>query len=454
MVLLIFTNTGCNSKKVFYPKPPISGATLSPTNTVTPRPSPFPSPTATSTPTQNPKPEFPDAGTMRGEHLTASVSKKWMETVGIKSVSLDPEILEQLYQTMLVHWASTLSSSEKNSKIQFFDKYYRCDEWDMFNFFNFLQHNPDSHLVNALNAYKVNSNKLDRFNYVFDFGQGVTGEVKGIAIFALANEHEYKFIEQELINQNTTFAYQYGVHFDDKALIYFDPESILQIYAWDGSIIEKQYTKESVDGSFALLSDLFLYPLVNGGVSIEHVFEHRTKLLNECRGYAIHEALGCENYYCNITGKEPSNFVIAHSSGKTYKPENQKSETLILTPTPVIITASNNPVYFEDYSIVFSNVEIVDVGNNPFGLSSNKAVSIFFADTKNDQQRLFAYSQQNIYFTDGFGNKIENIVVQSVPPQKGTFYYRYIVYISQPSDYYYLHLFYPEGEVTVVFTIP
>lgn len=49
--------------------------------TITPSPSSTPAPTIT--PTEDPKPVFPEDGTMRSEHLTASLSKRWMDLAGI-----------------------------------------------------------------------------------------------------------------------------------------------------------------------------------------------------------------------------------------------------------------------------------------------------------------------------------------------------------------------------------
>lgn len=422
------------------------------TATTTPMPSPthYPTATPTITPTESPEPIFPEEGTMRSEHLTAALSRKWMEIAGISEVKLDPDILEQIYQVMVVHWASSLASFSNKSAVKSFTEKFLCDVSDPETYFNFLLTLPKAHLQNALEAYRYNAQQSEPFDYTFDFGQGVVGRVDTIDIKVVGTEQEYKYVENELKDQGIIYVNIFGRYTDDRAMFYFGAQNDLHVYSWDGNPYKMKHLDIAEDRSYALFADLFYYTQVNGGVSI--IRTHDRTHITECGGYSMHEALGCVDYYCNQSGLNPSNFVITLSNGNTIAPPDGMRETIINTPTPKLITASKYPIEMYDYTIVFSNVEILDVGSNPLGLASNLALSLVFTDAHGDTQKLRDFSQLPVWFTDASGNKQENKILQTLDPQNGTHYFRWIVYITEPSEAYYLHVKFPTGEEIVDFS--
>lgn len=423
--------------------------------TITQTNPPHPTGITTITPTEDPAPVFPESGTMRSEHLTVSLSQRWMELAEIREVSLDPKILEQVYQVMVVHWAASLASFSNDAEVLAFTDHYVCDVDDRGSGFNFSVDLPKAHLKNAQQAYKLNSQKGDPFDYSFDFGQGVFGTVEAIEIKALANQQEYQYIEQQLKQQEEKFVNVYGRDdgtrkSDDKAMFFYDTHNVLHVYTWDGNPHQKKYLDLSQDRSYALFADLFFYTQVNGGVAILRTNDRR--YTPQCAGYSLHEALGCVDYYCNQSGRIPSNFIITLTNGKTISPPAINSESVILTPVPKVIQASNKPIDIYYYSIYFSNVDILDVGSNPLGLDSNLALSIIFTEPYGDNQKLREFSQLPVWFADESGSVIENVLVQRLEPQNGMNYYRWIVYIDDPSKAYFLHAMFPTGEEIVDFS--
>lgn len=204
-IILFFTLVSCSNQfprsENFSPESvPASTQTLTPHPTIIP----------TITPTEDPAPIFPETGTMRSEHLTASLSKRWMENAGISEVKLAPEILEQIYQVLVVHWASSLASFSNNLTVKRFTDYYLCDANFRILGFDFSIDLPKAHLQNALEAFESNSQAQDPFDYSFDFGQGVTGKAEYIDIKVLGNQHEYKYIEKQLTDQEINFVNIYG----------------------------------------------------------------------------------------------------------------------------------------------------------------------------------------------------------------------------------------------------
>lgn len=439
---------------------PLRTNTYSPnlTNFFTITPSPSSTPAPTITPTEDPKPEFPEDGTMRSEHLTASVSQRWMDLAGIEKVTLDPEILEQVYKVMLVHWAASLASINNDIAVKSFTDHYLCDSryrWPLG--FDFSIDLPKAHLTNVLDAYEHNLQTNNSFNYSFDFDQGVSGTVESIEIKALATQQEFDYIEKLLRDQGMNYIFIYGGDNlrgtrkeDDIAIFYFNPSNVLHVYTWDGNPYHKKYLDISADRSYALFSDLFFYTQVNGGVSIIRTKQRR--FIPQCAGYSMHEALGCVDYFCNQSGKTPSNFVITLSNGETIAPLIKNNEMLIMTPTPRVIQASNIPIDIYDSSIYFSNVEIVDVGTNPKGSGSSLALSIIFTEVNGDYQLLREFSQLPIWFTDDTGQKFEDVFVQNLEPQNGSSYFQWIVYVTNPSKKYYMHAIFPSGEEIVEFS--
>ena len=233
-------------------------------------------------------------------------------------------------------------------------------------------------------------------------------------------------------------------------MLYFKPENILHVYAWNGDTYQTKNLDITADRSYLLFTDLFFYPFVNGGVSI--IRTHDRRFIPQCAGYAMHEALGCVEYFCNQSGGIPSKFEIMLSNGEVFAPPAIYTESIILTPIPKIIPASNLPINIYDYSIYFSNVEIIDVGTNPLGLASNLALSIVFTEANGDEQKLREFSQLPVWFTDETGNTIKNVILQTLEPQNGTIYFRWILYITNPSKAYYLHARFPTGEEIVDFS--
>jgi len=95
-----------------------------------------------------------------------------------------------------------------------------------------------------------------------------------------------------------------------------------------------------------------------------------------------------------------------------------------------------------DFNIVLHDVQITDIGWNPFGLDSNLALVVNVTETTGKLDELSAI---DVWFTDNQGNKLANQATEKGVDLTGTPTFSWNLWVSNTADGYFIH--FPTGEV-------
>ena len=263
--------------------------TITPTGTATPSPTSAENATPTSTPTVTPTATsevekiedlFPTEWLMESENLKVKISIELMNVLNLKSVEVDPSIMENVRKLILSRWSWKLSQADKeNSKL---DPFRDLDQKD----------------GNAMkNAFDSNAALGDKgFNYEFNFGRGAQSEdVVGIVDkFEIRTVSSYYKSWEGLTKQLRENGINYRIMSTPNgksSLVYFDKTGIFQIIQQDRD--DKRYP-EFVPNWLILQLTL---PQVNG----EYVIGEETANNGSVSDpVAIFDEFGCGegNDYC------------------------------------------------------------------------------------------------------------------------------------------------------------
>ena len=150
-----------------------------------------------------------------------------------------------------------------------------------------------------------------------------------------------------------------------------------------------------------------------------------------------------------------TNTVIFSSDGKylaydrfqTLEIWGVSSDLLGLTSdvkvTPTIQSPEKTKIYtVGGLNIVLNDVQVTDIGWNPFGLESNLALVVNTTETSGNLDGL---SVEEVWFTDNQGNKLPNQAIEKGVDSTGMPTFCWTLWISKKADGYFLH--FPTGEV-------
>ena len=111
--------------------------------------------------------------------------------------------------------------------------------------------------------------------------------------------------------------------------------------------------------------------------------------------------------------------------------------------TPTIQSPEKTKIYtVGGLNIVLNDVQVTDIGWNPFGLESNLALVVNTTETSGNLDGL---SVEEVWFTDNQGNKLPNQAIEKGVDSTGMPTFCWTLWISKKADGYFLH--FPTGEV-------